>query len=198
MKVKIIILVLTFGFISCKSERKPESIKSNSKDSNTKTNAVLNKKPVEQKQTINDTIERFFPLEKETIKTDTLIRNLDIQISIIQNSLDSYVVNEFDSDGVKNIHKYRDFEHQLIIKKGTKVLIDTIFKKEKFVQNAGQQLIDISRFHGYSFNKVKDEQIELFGVISKPEGDDWTFAFQHFFDVNTGKFEIKKSVDDEI
>ncbi|MGY3793752.1 DUF4738 domain-containing protein [uncultured Aquimarina sp.] len=199
MKVKIIILVLTLGFISCKSERKPENINSNSKkELNTEIEVVQNEKSVEKKQKINDTIERFFPLEKETVKKDTLIDNLDMRISITQNSLDSYVVDEFDSDGVKNIHKYRDFEHHLTIKKGTKVLIDTVFQKEKFVENAGQQLIDISRFHGYWFNKIKDQQIELFGVISKPEGDDWTFAFQHFFDINTGEFEIKESVDEEI
>ncbi|WP_299246226.1 DUF4738 domain-containing protein [uncultured Aquimarina sp.] len=199
MKVKIIILVLTMGFISCKPERKSENINSNSKkDLNTEIKAVQNEKSVEKTQPIHDTIERFFPLEKETIKKDTLIKNLDIRISIVQNSLDSYVVDEFDSDGVKNIHKYRDSEHHLTINKGAKVLIDTIFKKDEFVENAGQQLIDISRFHGYWFNKIKDEQIELFGVISKPEGDDWTFAFKHLFDIRTGRFEIKESVDDEM
>jgi len=186
MKYKLLILIL--GMLSCKSEQKPEV--------NNEIQKPQNVDVIIKKEIINDTIERFFPLEKETIKNDTLIENQNIQISIIRKALDSYVVNEFDSDGVKNIHKYRDFENHLKIKKDAEILIDTIFRKRNFIENTGKEFQEISIFHGYWFREIKDNRIELFGVISKPETD-YTYAFQHFFDIKSGKFEIKNSIDEE-
>ncbi len=189
MRVQILILIPLLSLLSCKSEQKSNTITSDSK--------VVDEKKVNIKeQTKNDTLERFFPSEKEIIKNDTLIQMRNIEIEITRNSLDSYIVNEFDSDGIKNIQKYRDFENHLLIKKDSKVLIDTILKKENFIENTGKEFQYISIFHGYWFNEIKDNRIELFGMISKPETD-YSFAFQHFFDINTGEFEIKKSIDEE-
>ena len=142
-------------------------------------------------------VERFFPKTKESERLDTLIQSLSLEISIVSNALDSYVVNEFKSDGTKHVDKYRDFENHLIIKKEGKILVDTVFTKQTFSEFTNKEFLDIANFHGYWFNKVTDNTVELFGVISKPETD-WTLAFYHYVDLTTSKFTVKEHVDEEI
>ena len=191
MRISLLILISFLFVLSCKSESKTD-LSNSSKD--TIEEGKL-KSPVNPK--IKDSIiEKFFPDTKDPIKNDTLIQNRGIQISIVQIPLDSYVVNEFNSDGIKNIHKYRDFENHLIIEKNSVTLIDTIFRKENFLENTGQEFQEISVFHGYWFREIKDNQIELFGMLSKPETD-YSFGFQHFFDMTSGEFKIKPSIEED-
>lgn len=191
MRISILILTSSLLFLACKSEPKTDNSDSNreveiDKGKKNRTNLIIK----------DSVVERFFPLTKEVIISDTLIQNQGIRISISQKPLDSYVINEFDSDGIKNIHKYRDFENHLIIEKDSKILTDTIFRKNDFLENTGQDFQKISIFHGYWFREIKENQIELFGVLSKPETD-YSFGFQHFFDLNSSKFEIKESIEED-
>ena len=76
-------------------------------------------------------------------------------------------------------------------------MIDTVFTKQTFAEFTGQEFLGISNFHGYWFNNVTDNTVELFGLISKPETD-WTFAFYHYFDLKASKFTVMEYVDEEI
>ena len=149
---------------------------------------------------INDSkrvVERYLPEEKQITKFDTIISNKNLKISISSSHLDSYVTNEYESEGIKYIDKYRDSEKHLIIELSNEVIIDTLFKKDDFVEYAGQDFLKIADFHGYWFNKIENETIELFGVLSKPETD-WSFAFYHYLNLKSKKFKIKEDLDEEI
>ncbi len=186
MKISIFTLTLSLFLLSCKPEL-------NTKESNSNKGVEIDqgKKNQYNLKVKDSLVEKFFPSTRETTKNDTLIQNLGIRISIVQKPLESYIINEFISDGVKNIHKYRDFENHLVIEKGSKKIIDTIFRKENFLENTGHEFQEISIFHGYWFREAKDNQVEIFGMLSKPETD-YSFAFQHFFNLKSGIFEIKK------
>ena len=136
---------------------------------------------------------------KSLVQVDSCcLSNLkNLRISIQSRTLDSYVTNEFESDGKKYIDKYRDSEKHLRILKGKQVVVDTIFIKETFVDYAGQEFLDIANLRGYWFNEIEDNEIEFFGVINKPETD-WSYAFYHFFDLSTQEFRIKEHIDEEI
>ena len=69
--------------------------------------------------------------------------------------------------------------------------------KNNFEKLAGKDFLKIAQFHNYSFNEIKNDTIELFGIISKPETD-WSFVFNHYFDLNTKEFRIEEYNDDEI
>lgn len=142
-------------------------------------------------------IERFLPKEKETLEFDTLVSAENIEILIKSRSLDSYVTNEFEIEGIKHFDKYRDSEKHLIIKKSNKVVIDTVFKKSDFTELTGEDFLKIANFHGYWFNKIGNDTIELFGVISKPETD-WSVAFYHFLDLKSMTFELREYIDEEM
>ncbi len=145
----------------------------------------------------NQTVERYFPEEKEMKRIDTIISEMNLKITIIDKALDSYVTNEFENGGIKYIDKYRDSEKRLIIKLADEVVIDTIFRKEDFVDYAGQDFLEIANLHGYWFNKTDNPTIEFFGVINKPETD-WSYAFYHYFDLNTKNFKIEEHVEEGI
>ena len=140
--------------------------------------------------------ERFFPEKKETVKFDTLLVDKQLQVIIIKTDLDSYVTNEYDDNGKKQIDKYRDAEITLIIKQNSQTLLDTVFKKKQFSQYADKDFMDIAIFHNYWFNKLDKDKIELFGVINKPETD-YTFAFYHYFDLTNRKLNYVEHTDDE-
>ncbi|SHJ28434.1 DUF4738 domain-containing protein [Aquimarina spongiae] len=191
MRISLLILVSFLFVLSCKSESKTDL--SNSSKDTIEEGKLKNQVNPKIKDSI---IEKFFPDTKDPIKNDTLIQNRGIRISIVQTPLDSYVVNEFNSDGIKNIHKYRDFENHLIIETDSKILTDTVFRKVNFLENTGQEFQEISVFHGYWFSEIKDNQIELFGILSKPETD-YSFGFQHFFDITSGEFKIQPSIEED-
>lgn len=182
MKNSIIISTLTLLLFACNAK------------TGKKTTEVEN---VEISKTLLTNIksERFFPEKKETVKFDTLIANKQLQVTIIQSDLDSYVANEFELNGKKQIDKYRDAEIALTIKQNSKTLLDTIFKKEHFSKYGEKGFMDIAIFHNYWFNKFEKDRIELFGVISKPETD-WTIDFHHYFHLRTKKLTFKQEISD--
>ena len=127
---------MTIMLLGC-GEQKNE--KSNTDRNNEKVESVK-----EQSNTLTDSedkkldsinvIERFFPEEKETVEFDTIVSAQNIEISIKSRYLDSYVINEFEIEGVKHIDKYRDSEKHLLILKSNEVVIDTVFKKNDFIR----------------------------------------------------------------
>ena len=65
-------------------------------------------------------------------KFDTLIVDKNLEIIITKSYLDSFVTNEFEIEGKKQVDKYRDAEISLKIKQDNKILLDTLFRKENF------------------------------------------------------------------
>ena len=190
---------MTIIFLSC-SEQKKEKVKVEKQPEIIEvSNDRIDTLTISESQNLKDKniIEQFFPKENETVKFDTIISALNLKISIQSTTLDSYVINEFEIEGVKHIDKYRDFEKHLIIKKSNEIVIDTVFKKSHFTKLTEEDFLKIANFHGYWFNKIENNTIELFGVISKPETD-WSVAFYHFLDLKSMTFELEEYIDEEI
>ena len=124
--------------------------------------------------------DRFFPKAKTVEKFDTLIVDKNLEISITKSYLDSFVTNEFENEGKKQVEKYRDAEISLKIKQDNKILLDTLFRKENFNNYIDKNFQKIAVFHGYWLDGIDNEKIQFFGTISKPETD-WAFDFQHNF-----------------
>lgn len=174
------IFILTpFLLLSCKNfkKEKVENI------------TISNKKKLE-------VIERFFPKEKSITKHDTIIMEENLKITIQNTLTDSYVVNEFEIDGQKYIDKYRNCVNRLIIEKSNELILDTIFKKRDFIKYTGPDFQNIATFRGYWFNQLKNDTIELFGMINKPETD-WSFNFHHYFDLNSKTFLVKEYLEED-
>jgi hypothetical protein len=113
-------------------------------------------------------------------KFDTLIVDKNLEISITKSYLDSFVTNEFENEGKKQVEKYRDAEISLKIKQNNKILLDTLFRKENFNNYINKNFQNIAVFHGYWLDGIDNEKIQFFGTISKPETD-WAFDFHHNF-----------------
>jgi hypothetical protein len=124
--------------------------------------------------------DRFFPKAKTVEKFDTLIVDKNLEISITKSYLDSFVTNEFENEGKKQVDKYRDAEISLKIKQNNKILLDTLFRKENFNNYINKNFQNIAVFHGYWLDGIDNEKIQFFGTISKPETD-WAFDFHHNF-----------------
>jgi hypothetical protein len=183
MKNSIIISTLALLLFACSAKTEKKQAVVETSDSSTVT-------------TTNIKSERFFPENKEIVKFDTLLVDKQLQVTIIKKDLNSYVTNEYDDNGKKQIDNYRDAEITVIIKQKSQILLDTIFRKKQFSQYADNDFMDIAIFHNYWFNKVEKDKIEFFGVISKPETD-YTLAFYHFFDLTSRKLNLVEQIDDE-
>ena len=99
--------------------------------------------------TSENSTDRFFPKEKTVEKFDTLIVDKNLEISITKSYSDSFVTNEFENEGKKQVDKYRDAEISLKIKQDNKILLDTLFKKENFNNYIDKNFQKIAVFHGY-------------------------------------------------
>ena len=163
MKTTFILPFLLLAILSCskKQEQKIEVFK----------------KPVISNENSTD---RFFPKERTVEKFDTLIVDKNLEISITKSYLDSFVNNEFENEGKKQVEKYRDAEISLKIKQDNKILLDTLFRKENFNNFIDENFQKIAIFHGYWLDGIDNEKIQFFGTISKPETD-WAFDFRHNF-----------------
>ena len=183
MRNSIIISTLTLLLIACNTNTDKKSTDVETADSSTVSLTNINS-------------ERFLPETKATEKFDTLIADKQLQVTIIRIDLDSYVVNEYEDNGKKQIDKYRDAEIALTIKQKSQILLDTVFRKEQFSKYSDKGFMDIAIFHNYWFNKLDKDKIELFGVISKPDTD-WTIDFHHYFDLTNRKLTFKQEINDE-
>ena len=163
MKTSYLIPILLLAILSCskKQEQKIEVFK----------------KPIISNENSTD---RFFPKERTVEKFDTLIVDKNLEISITKSYLDSFVNNEFENEGKKQVEKYRDAEISLKIKQDNKILLDTLFRKENFNNFIDENFQKIAIFHGYWLDGIDNEKIQFFGTISKPETD-WAFDFRHNF-----------------
>jgi len=183
--IRLILLLTVTGLTSCTKTTKRSEI-------SLVTDTV---KAVDTKVNVDTVIiEKFFPADKAVNIVDTIIQTLGIRITITEITLDTYVTNQHTDNNLKYVDKYRDIERTLKILKDNTVLVDTIFRKETF--NLNKEFAAISNFYSYTTNKVESDKIEFFGLIGKPETD-WTFAFYHYFDVKTKKFEIKELEEEE-
>lgn len=199
MKRQFLIFIISIIFFSC-NEQKNKRVNVENQPKNIETsNKIIDTLTISESQNSKgkNIIERFFPEENETIKFDTIISALNLKISIQNTTLDSFVINEFEIEGVKYIDKYRDHEKHLIIEKSNEVIIDTVFKKSNFMEVTGEDFLKLADFHGYWFSKIENDSIEFFGVISKPETD-WSVAFYHFLDLKSMTFELQEHIDEEI
>lgn len=151
-------------------------------------------KPITSSENSTD---RFFPKEKTAEKFDTLIIDKNLEISITKSYLDTFVTNEFENEGKKQVDKYRDAEIALKIKQGNKILLDTLFRKENFNNYIDKDFQNIAVFHGYWFDEIDNEKIQFSGTISKPETD-WAFDFHQnfYFKDKSLKTEIIKETDE--
>lgn len=163
MKIFSLVPILFLFILSC-SKKQEEKIE------------VFNK-PIISNENSTD---RFFPKEKTVEKFDTLIIDKNLEISITKSYLDSFVTNEFEIEGKKQVDKYRDAEISLKIKQDNKILLDTLFRKENFNNYIDKDFQNIAVFHGYWLDGIDNEKIQFFGTISKPETD-WAFDFRHNF-----------------
>ncbi|MEO8237187.1 MAG: DUF4738 domain-containing protein [Flavobacterium sp.] len=184
MRKSILILILTFLLFACNSQTEKKGTSILTADSSAVT--LVNKK-----------LEKFIPETKRIEKFDTIIADKKIQITIKRTDLDSYVINEYEEDGNKQIDKYRDAEISLTIKQNSQILLDTVFTKKQFSKYADKGFMDIAIFHNYWFNKLDKDKIEFFGSISKPETD-YAIDFYHYFDLTNRKLIfIQKPEEDE-
>lgn len=199
MKNLFFIIVITILLSSCSNEKKKKAVVEKETIKNESAMEMVDSLNSQQNENASTkkVVERYFPKEKEIAEFDTTIAQKDLRISIESRFLDSFVVDEFDSDGVNYIDKYRDSENHLVIKNSNEILIDTVLRKKDFIELAGQEFLEIAIFHRYWFNNIESDTIELFGVISKPETD-WSFAFYHYFDLRTKTFKIKQHLEERI
>ena len=163
MKICYLLPILLIAFLSC-SKKQEEKIE------------VFNKTIISNE----NSTDRFFPKERTVEKFDTLIVDKNLEISITKSYLDSFVNNEFENEGKKQVEKYRDAEISLKIKQDNKILLDTLFRKENFNNFIDENFQKIAIFHGYWLDGIDNEKIQFFGTISKPETD-WAFDFRHNF-----------------
>lgn len=184
MRNNILILILTFLLFACNSKTEKKATIIRTADSSEVT-------------LINNKSEKFIPETKETEKFDTIIAERKIQITIKRTDLDTFVINEYEENGNKQIDKYRDAQISLTIKQNSQILLDTTFIKKQFSKYADKGFMDIAIFHNYWFNKLDKNKIELFGVITKPETD-YTIDFYHYFDLTNRKLTfVQKTEEDE-
>lgn len=180
MKVSHFLPILLLTILSC-SKKQEEKI-------------VVFKKPI---ITSENPTNRFFPKEKTVEKFDTLIIDKNLEISITKSYLDSFVTNEFENEGKKQVDKYRDAEISLLIKQGNKILLDTLFRKENFNNYIDKNFQNIAVFHGYWFDEIDNDKIQFSGTISKPETD-WAFDFYQnfYFKDKSLKTEMVEEIDE--
>ena len=152
-KLKIFILLPAIFFISCNSKS----------EKNLEVSTPIKSS---QEVTQNDS-GKLYPIRKETIKFDTLIRSKNIRISIVRKDLDSYVLHESWGEDGKHADKYRNAEIELTIEQNENILLDTIFRKEQFVKTVENKFLDIVIFHNYWFEKIDENKIEFLGVITE-------------------------------
>lgn len=163
-KLNLFIVILIIFFIAC-----------NSKNEN---NAEVSKQTKSSNEAIKKDSDKLYPIHKEIVQFDTLIRNRNIRISIVRKDLDSYVLHQSWGEDGKYIEKYRNAEIELNIKQNENILLDTIFRKEQFVKSVGDKFLAIVIFHNYWFQKIDENKIEFLGVITEPETDN-TVDFNH-------------------
>lgn len=142
-------------------------------------------------------VERFFPSENVLTITDSTDQATGITVSITERTLDTYVINEHASDSIKYVDKYRDAEWLLKVSRKNVPLLDTVLRKETFRDHMDDEFMDMANFHGYWIRSIQPDQIEFFGVITKPETD-WSFAFYHTLNLNNRQFDIKEPVDEPL
>jgi hypothetical protein len=182
MKKNIIPIILLIILISC-SDKNSKSTAEKENVHQTKINKIK-------------TVERFFPENIEIETQDTIIKNGDFKISITNTSLKSFVINEFLEMNIKHIDKYRDNEIHLKIIQKSEVILDTLFRKELFKNQIDQSFIKTANFHNYWFEKSDNGKLIFMGTICKPETD-ICFDFNHYYDIKTKSFEIKKMEPDD-
>ncbi|NLR95071.1 DUF4738 domain-containing protein [Flammeovirga sp. SR4] len=186
-------------FFGCSEQKREKVTVKNKHESVTTSKKQIETLTISERQNLtdNNVIERFFPEENEIVKFDTIISAQNLKISIQSTALDSYVTNEYESEGIKYIDKYRDSKKHLRILYGNQVILDTMFVKESFADYAGKEFLDIANLHGYWFNKIDENVLEFFGAINKPETD-WSYTFYHFFDLSTQELRIEELIEEEI
>ena len=181
-KLIFFIFLLAIFFISCNSKS----------EKNLEVST-----PIKSSQEVTKKVsDKLYPIQKETVKFDTLIQSRNIRISIVRKDLDTYVLHESSGEDGKYIEKYRDAEIELMIKQNENIVLDTIFRKEQFVKTIGNEFLDLLIFHNYWFEKIDEDKIEFLGVITEPETDN-TIDFNHYFYFKTKRLEYSESVNSE-
>ena len=148
MKTSYLIPILLLAILSC-SKKQEQKIE------------VFNKPII----TNENSTDRFFPKEKTVEKFDTLIVDKNLEISITKSYSDSFVTNEFENEGKKQVDKYRDAEISLKIKQDNKILLDTLFRKENFNNYIDKNFQNIEVLHVYWLYGIENEKIQFFESI---------------------------------
>lgn len=143
---------------------------------------------------LNFQSERYFPVEMQTEKFDTLLAGRQVRLIIYRTNLETYVSREYEIDDKTQIDKYSDAEISLMISRNSEILLDTFLGKEQFLEYADKNFIDSSVFHNYWFKKFDNDRLEFIGSISIPETD---IGFGHYFDLNSNQLNFELLTDDE-
>ncbi|UII26887.1 hypothetical protein LVD15_00175 [Fulvivirga maritima] len=193
------IIIIGLLFLGCSGNSNEKTVTKKEQSEHKPVVTKTESKEVAQKESVEDqiVIERYFPSEKEITEFDTIIASSSISIKIINRYLDSFVVNEFEAEEAKHIDKYRDSEKQIIIKYLNQTLVDTVFRKDDFIALTGPEFLEIADFHNYWFRELRNDTIEFFGIINKPETD-WGIPFYHFFDIESQTFTVKEYIEEDI
>jgi len=181
----LFLVLLTVTFFSCQSHS----------DNNFAQKEIdtLISDTVKYDSSYDKLIEQFFPSQITSEQSDTTIGN--INVSIIKKTINTYVTYDYTEERIRHLDKYRDFEIRLVIKQNLVKLIDTSFRKESFL-NPTDSFLKIAILYNYWFREIKNNEIELFGTIDKPETD-WAYSFRHYFNLTTKKFRIVEETEEE-
>lgn len=139
---------------------------------------------------------RFFPESKLSELQDTILNDPPITITIMKAYLDSFVVNEFDSEGRLYRDQYRDAAVRLTIRKQQQTISDTLFSKNSFRQLTSVDFLKSAVLQQYSFEKMSGDSLVFFGTINRPETD-IAVDFYHYFDLKTCSYRLDIVPDDE-
>ena len=180
MKFYLFLTILFLSIISCSKKQSEElPIFTNLKDT------VLNVQEI-RKSELN-----------KSEKFDTLLSNQQLHISIKKSKSNTHVISEyFDENNAKAFLKYDNNEISVIIKHKSKVVLDTIFKKENFLEILDQDFFNVAVLYEYQFSKIANDRIVFYGSIQKPDTD-WIVQFNHHYDLKTNTFSIEELVEEE-
>lgn len=180
MKFYLFLIILFLSIIPCSKKQSEElPIFTNLKDT------VLNIQEI-RKSDLN-----------KSEKFDTLLSNQQLHISIKKSKSNTHVISEyFDENIAKAFLKYDNNEISVVIKHKSKVVLDTIFKKENFLEILDQNFFNVAVLYEYQFSKIANDSIVFYGSIQKPDPD-WIVRFNHHYDLKTNTFSIEELDEDE-
>lgn len=150
-------------------------------------------------------VEYVYPESFDTEVEDTLIKDGNFEVSVAKIPLKTSIIEErmgkdikknekkIEIINIKYIDKYRDFEIHLKVSQNSKIVLDTVFHKELFVEYLTKSEMKKSVLDFYSFHRLVDGKLIFGGVLSKPFSlrlhED--IFFYHYYDIKNKTLKTK-------